>query len=164
MNPPHDEAQKNASHIVVAYGRILEDSPTSLTILFRPESDLPYPKSIIRSALELLLLTIRDAETRKSIEACDVLLNRFLPQDEYCVAYQQRAGLAQAVERFKPGVSVDITFLKPLVTEGATKEGEERLAQIVEQWKRECDRTVLRHQEIRRDVELVQKSGEKRGE
>ena len=74
------ERQRQKSQIIREYGKILEMPG----VLFRRESDLPYPKPDIRRALaDALLRNDLDANTRNAFEVGFSNLEFFLSQDDY---------------------------------------------------------------------------------
>jgi hypothetical protein len=152
-----DSALKKASTVVEAYGVILgaEGEPG---ILLHPESELPFTKAHIRQSIELLLFVpTTDDAMRDNLEAMDVLLSDFVPDEDYSVVHQQRVGLSQALKTISSGGKIDGLQLAKTMGEGVTQEGEARLRQIEERVRRENQTTLERHRELRREADQLRK-------
>ncbi|MEC4890965.1 MAG: hypothetical protein RI101_13000 [Nitrospira sp.] len=142
-----ESAMSKASKIVSAYGAVLEQEGEP-GIMFYPLSDLPYTKTEIRAAIELLLVMEKDEAMRASLEVCDISLNQFIPDEEYRVVRQQRKGLSQALQGLRDGER-DARKVAEAVLAGGTVEGEAQLRHIEERVRQEDQRTLMRHKELR---------------
>lgn len=162
-----DKAMKTASEIVGAYGAVLEQARERRMHL-HPESDLPFSKAQIRQSIELLLLFPTDDNRRNTLECSDILLNDFVPDDDYRVVKQQRSGLGQAVknwyrseqdiDQFIKATRQDRDQIIKTIREGTTQEGEARLQEIEERVSRDNQRTTERHKELRLEAARLRKS------
>jgi hypothetical protein len=152
-----ESALKKASTVVAAYGVILE-AEGEPGILLHPESELPFTKAQIRQSIELLLFSPTDDATRDNLEAGDILLNDFIPDEDYSVVHQQRVGLSQALKSLSSGEGIDGLQLAKTMGEGVTQEGEARLRKIEERVKGENQTTLERHRELRREADRLRKA------
>jgi hypothetical protein len=84
-----DSALKKASAVVAAYGAVLEQVGET-GILLHSESDLPFTKAEIRRSIEVLLIVSTDDTKRNNLEVADMLLNDFVPDEDYSVVQHQR--------------------------------------------------------------------------
>ena len=78
-----EDIVKQTQTVVRAYSRLVAESGTNL-----PESALPYPKDVIRTSL-LLWAALEDApEIRTRLCALYVMLEDFLPHDEWKILHE----------------------------------------------------------------------------
>jgi hypothetical protein len=178
-----ESALKKAYKVASAYKTVLEVSREfgieEPGIMYYSLSDLPFTKSEIRGAIELLLLIERDDAERNSLEVCDMKLNNYVPDKEYLIVRQQLGGLSQSLKEFysderlrenmlqarERGVGQmpetfkrDIDKLRETIVAGTTPEGEAQLRQIEERVHREHALTLKRHREIRQDADRMRES------
>ena len=138
-----DGARKNASTVVAAYGAVLEQGAGLgfCCILIEP----PFPKTVIRQSIELVLSASTDDTKRNNLEVADMRLNDFVPDEDYCMVQHQAGGLSQALKNFTIGDRNAMQLAKT-VAAGVTQEGEVQLRLIEERVKRDNQTTLERHE------------------
>jgi hypothetical protein len=152
-----ESALKRASTVVAAYGVVLEAAGEP-GILFHPESDLPFTKEKIRQSIELLLLIPTDDARRNNLEVVDVLLDNFVPDEDFGVVRQQQGGLSQALTNMNSGGKMDALQLAKIVSSGVTPEGQSQLRQIQDRVKCNNQTTLARHKELRLEADRLRKA------
>jgi hypothetical protein len=78
-----EDIAKQTQMIVRAYSHLIAESGTNL-----PESALPYPKDVIRTSLLLWAALEDEPETRTRLCALYVMLEDFLPHDEWKILHE----------------------------------------------------------------------------
>jgi hypothetical protein len=141
-----ESAIKDASDVVAAYGEVLERTNEPGAI-FRSQSDLPYTKAEIRKSIEHLLLLPHDDTRINNLEVADMLLNNFIPDEEYRIVHALRAGLSQALKNYVAGERDAMQLCKSAL-DGNTQEREMSLRQVEERTRRENLLTLERHKAI----------------
>jgi hypothetical protein len=81
--PSAEDIVKHTQTVVRAYSHLVARSGTSL-----PESALPYPKDVIRASLLLWAAMEDGPETRTRLCALYVMLEDFLPHEEWTVLHE----------------------------------------------------------------------------
>src|SRR2546425_776908 len=77
-------AKEERDTIIQAYGKVLAPSSANQSFAFaRRESDLPFPKAIIRQAITQALLDGPEEQYRKGLEVAYEGLEFFVPDEEY---------------------------------------------------------------------------------
>ncbi len=105
-NPPCFAIMDNEHRweIISAYGRALERCSSPV----ERESDLPYPKELIRQAIYEELLENPDYELRSHLEVAFAQLEAFVPHDEFDVVQQFKMVSTLVQEMTKSGDPDDI--------------------------------------------------------
>jgi len=145
---------ENSSKIVAAYSAVLKQAKGGAGH-FHSESDLPYPKTEIRAALELQLMLEKDNNRRTALEVCNIFLNQFVPDREYRMVSNQQAGFFQAVENFQDG-KCEVAQLAEMMIADSTPEGEAKLRELEERVRHEDEITLQRHRKIREGHSISQ--------
>lgn len=78
-----EDIVKQTQTVVRAYSCLVAESGTNL-----PESALPYPKEVIRTSLLLWAALEDEPETRTRLCALYVMLEDFLPHDEWKILHE----------------------------------------------------------------------------
>jgi len=78
-----EDIARQTQTIVRAYSHLIAESGTNL-----PESALPYPKDAIRTSLLLWAALEDEPETRTRLCALYVMLEDFLPHDEWKILHE----------------------------------------------------------------------------
>ena len=147
MKADMESTVKEAHEVVAAYGEVLERT-NEPGIIFHSQADLPYPKEKIRKCIEMLLVLPHDDDTRRNaLGVADVLLNSFIPDEEYRIVHRQRAGLSQALKDYTAGERDAMQICKT-ATDGVTQEREALLRQVEERTHREDLLTLERQKAI----------------
>jgi hypothetical protein len=142
-----ENAIEKALGVVADYREVLERT-NDTGFIFRSEANLPYPKAEIRRCIEkLLALPFLDAERLDNLEACNVLLNDFIPDEEYRIVNLQTAGLSQAMRDIASGERDAVQIYKT-AGDGVTEEGEALFRQVADRTRSENLLTQERHKAI----------------
>lgn len=141
---------QKASTIAAEYGAVVEHL-SKPGIRMYSESRLPYPKAEIRRAIELLLLETADNAKRNALEVGNVLLDRFVLDEDYAVVQQQTRGVSEALKKYDEG-NRDVAELAETICDGTTKEGEAQLHIIQERVQRDSENTLKRNRELRQEA------------
>jgi hypothetical protein len=151
-----DSSLEKAGKVVASYGAVLEqEGELAGATMFRPLSDLPYPKSQIRGCIELLLLTLKDDDPRlNALAVADISLNDFLPEEEYRFVRQQRTGMSRMNKRLLAGEAFDKEDAKRMLD--ATSDEAEAQLRLLEA-RNNCENlaTAARHKELRAEHERM---------
>jgi FtsZ-interacting cell division protein ZipA len=141
-----ESAIKEAHDVVAAYGEVLERT-NEPGVIFHSQADLPHTKAEIRKCIEMLLLLPNDDTRLNNLEAADIYLDNFIPDEEYRIVHPQRAGLSQALKSYAASERDAMQICKT-ATDGVTQEGEAHHRQVEERIRRENLLTLERHQAI----------------
>lgn len=150
---------QKASTIAAEYGAVLEHLGEPGFPMYS-ESRLPYPKGEIRRAIELLLLGATDDAMRNTLEVGNVLLDSFLPDEDYVVVQQQNRGVSEALKKYYEG-NRDVAELAETVSDGTTKEGEAQLHIVQERVNRDSQNTLKRNRGLRQEASRFGKAEHK---
>ncbi len=150
---------QKASTIAAEYGAVLEHLGEPCFPIYS-ESRLPYPKGEIRRAIELLLLETTDDARRNTLEVGNVLLDSFLPDEDYAVVQQQNREVSEALKKYYEG-NRDVAELAETVCDGTTKEGEAQLHIIQERVQRASENTLQRNRALRQEASRFGKAEHK---
>lgn len=149
-NDPHDRsmpipkssvkslALKYAKKVAAAFGQLIEESPVPF---YRPESQLPYRKAEIRECIELLLTEPLDDRQRNGLECLTVILNDFIPDEEFNKIGKRDFALVKTLQLYEEGVR-DAQRLARGIAEGDTPETDLFRKQVDERVDRENEATL----------------------
>lgn len=151
-----------ALDVIPAYGSVLEKE-SAPGIPFHPESLLPYTKSEIRNSIELLLLAELDETRRNHLEGADVLLNNFIPDEEYKAIQRAQEGLSQALQMRASGERDTLKLARALV-EGSSSETDSLLKEIQDRVAQANLVTLRQHRALRLVAEPLKKAVGRRPE
>jgi hypothetical protein len=163
-NDPHDRsmptpkssvkslALKYAKEVAAAYGQLIEESPVPF---YRPESQLPYSKAEIRECIELLLTEPLDARQRNGLECLTVILNDFIPDEEFSKIGKRDFALVKTLQLYEEGVR-DAQRLARVIAEGDTIETDLFRKQVDERVDRENKATLKKIKFLRQQVTAEQ--------
>ena len=140
-------ALKYAKEVVAAYGQLIEESPVPF---YRPESQLPYSKAEIRECIELLLSEPLDARRQNGLECLNVILNNFIPDEEFNKIGKRDVALVQTLRRYEEGER-DPQRLSRAMAEADTPETDSFRKQVDERVDKE-DKATLEKNRILRQV------------
>jgi hypothetical protein len=115
---------------------------------------LPCAIEKIRQALELLLLVPSNEAERNNLECLDVLLDDFIPDEDYAVVHQQRGGMSQALKILEAGEKDAKKVLEAFGSQD-TEDGENKLRLIQDGVRRDNVATLERHKALRGEAEKI---------
>ena len=138
-------ALKHAKEVAAAYGQLIEESPSPF---YRPESQLPYSKAEIRECIELLLTEPLDARQRNALECCNVLLNDFIPDEEFNKIGKRDDALVQTLQLYSEGER-DAHRLARAMGEAETSETDSFRKQVDERVDKENEGTLKKNRFLR---------------
>lgn len=145
-------ALKHAKEVTAAYGQLIEESPGPF---YRPESQLPYGKAEIRECIELLLSEPLDASRKNGLECLNVILNDFIPDEEFDKIGKQDFALVKTLQLYKDGER-DAQRLARVITEAHSPETDSFRKQIDEQVDRENESTLKKNRFLRQQLAAEQ--------
>lgn len=90
--------------VISTYGRVLEKCSSPIEL----ETDLPFPKEMIRQAIREELMENPAGELRSHLEVAYVQLESFLPPEEYKVIQDFKEASSRAQEMARSGDPNDI--------------------------------------------------------
>ncbi|MEP6933430.1 MAG: SEL1-like repeat protein [Nitrospirota bacterium] len=120
---------KYAMEVAAAYGKVIEESSSPF---YKPESQLPYSKAEIRECIELLLTEPLDARQRNSLECGNVILNDFIPDEEFNKIGKRDDALVQTLRLYSDGER-DAHRLASVMAEADTPETDSFREQIIDE-------------------------------
>lgn len=138
-------ALKYAKEVAAAYGQVIEES---LSPFYKPESQLPYRKAEIRECIELLLTEPLDANQRNSLECGNVLLNDFIPDEEFNKIGKRDDALVQTLRLYSEGER-DAHRLASVMAESDIPEADSFRKQIDERVGKENEATLKKNRFLR---------------
>ena len=138
-------ALKYAQEVAAAYGKILEDNPSPF---HKPESLLPYSKAEIRECIELLLTEPLDASQRNALECGNVMLNDFIPDEEFNKISKRDDALVRSLQLFREGER-DALRLAKVLAEADAPESDLFRKQVDERVDKENKATLKKNRFLR---------------
>jgi TPR repeat protein len=163
-NDPHDRsmpipksslkslALKYATEVAAAYGQLIEESPVPF---YRPESQLPYSKAEIRECIELLLSVPLDARRQNGLECLNVILNDFIPDEEFNKIGKQDFALVKTLKLYEEGER-DALQLAKVLAEAEPHEAGSFRKQVDERVGKENETTLKKNRFLRQVVAAEQ--------
>jgi len=85
--PSEEMSAERRWHVLTAYGKVLEACSSS----FELESQLPFPKHLIREAIRAELTENPDSDLRSHLEIAYAQLEAFLPAEDFRIMQEFRA-------------------------------------------------------------------------
>ena len=145
-------ALKYAKEVAAAYGQLIEESPFPF---YRPESQLPYSKAEIRECIELLLSEPLDARRQNGLECLNVILNDFIPDEEFNKIGKQDFALVKTLKLYEEGER-DAQRLARVMVEADTPETDSFRKQVDERVDKENEATLKKNRFLRQVVAAEQ--------
>lgn len=81
--------------VAAGFGNVIAEQPPVGSTAIRPQSELPYPRGVIKAALYAVIALTRDDHRRQSAKSVLMFLEDYRPDAEL-VPYREQLGLAQA--------------------------------------------------------------------
>ena len=141
-------ALKHAKEVAAAYGQLIEDSPVPF---YRPESQLPYSKAEIRECIELLLTEPLDVRQQNGLECLNVILNDFIPDEEFNKIGKQDFALVKTLKLYEEGER-NAQRLARIMTEAHTPETDSFRKQVDERVDKENQATLKKNKFLRQQL------------
>lgn len=139
---------KHAKEVAAAYGQLIEESPVPF---YRPESQLPYSKAEIRECIELLLTEPLDVSQRNALGCLNVILNDFIPDEEFNKIGKQDFALVQTLRLYGEGERDPQRLLRAMA-EADTPETDSFRKQVDERVDKENKATLKKDRFLRQVV------------
>ena len=138
-------ALKYAKEVAAAYGQLVGESRH---LFYRPESQLPYSKVEIRECIELLLTEPLDDKQRNALECGNVMLNDFIPDEEFNKIGKRDDALVQMLDLYDAG-DRDAQRLLMAMGEADTPETDSFRKQVYERVGKENEATLKKNRFLR---------------
>ena len=145
-------ALKYAKEVAAAYGQLIEESPVPF---YRPESQLPYSKAEIRECIELFLTEPLDVRQRNALECGNVMLNDFIPDEEFNKIGKRDEALVQTLQLYREGER-DALRLAKVLAEADPHEADSFRKQVDERVEKENETTLKKNRFLRQVVAAEQ--------
>lgn len=151
ISVPHVTPEYSSSAgIIKAYGQFLASAAPGGASVFANEADLPFPKDTIRRALVMALCETRDAEERRHLENALVLLEGFLPPDEYALFRGFDEAVSGVLQAVKESSTLSTLEMAKRIAESSPRDSEALREQIRQRHTHQLDKRLKQINTLRK--------------